>query len=626
MKNPRLFPILCTILLCLTAKHSFAQNVIKETDSGSCPITLKKQPFANNLLQQAWNSIQKNKGDTCSDDPETQVLNFPAEAFFTPFAGKIIRHIEISRLGFNQLLSDTSSRITSFAAHAATDLHATTKKWVIRNNLFQKEGSRLNPYIMADNERYLRTLDYLQDARIFVRSVPESPDSVDLYIVTKDVFSIKLVIDNDGYNAGRARLSENNFLGMGQRIQGTMLYNNTRDPKFGYGFEYNKNNIGGTFINGNLSYNNIDIGRSLGYEPEAATSLLLLRPLPSPYDYYAGGLEISTNKALNVYRDTGFYAYTYNIYDLWGGYNLSLHHIMTHDSSIRDRKFLSLRYFQQKFIEGPASFQERFDPVYNDIQAILAQLTFFKQNFIKTQYIYGFGITEDVPYGYNVSVTGGWWKQRGLERPYAGFVGDYYTTNKNGAFCQYYLRTGGFLDGGKKLDDATFMLGLSRFSRLFFARPDVKIRLYFRATYARIFNPLTYEPLRINNTYGLRDFGSDSAQGNERISAQTETIFYTRYKPLGFRLAPFVFVDGALLRTALNSFRDANFYSGFGGGIRMRNENLIFGTIEIKAGFFPRNVPGQASFKFLISSELRYRYQTTYIHAPDIVRLNTDNW
>lgn len=625
MKYFRLLIAFLIVTICLSTNSGFAQTLPESIDSASCPPPEKKR-FASNLLQQAWSSIQRNNDDTCSNDPEAQVLNFPAEAFFTPFAGKTIRHIQVSRLGFDRVLSDTGSRITSLAARAARRFHATTKEWVIRNNLFQKEGGKLDPFIMSDNERYLRTLDFLQDARILVRSVPESPDSVDLLIVTKDLFTIKVVVDNDGFSAGRMRVSEENFLGMGQKIQGTMLFNKNRSPNFGYGLEFSKNNIGGTFVNGTLSFNNIDIGRSLGYEPEAATFLLLRRPLPSPYDYYAGGLEISTNKALDVYKDTGFFNYTYNIYDLWAGYNLSLKHIMKHDSSIRDRKFLSLRYFQQRFLEGPASFQERFDPVYNDINAVLGQLTFFKQDFIKTQYIYGFGVTEDVPYGYNVSFTGGWWKQRGLERPYAGFVGDYYTSTKNGAFCQYYLRAGTFIEGGRKLTDAALMMGFSRFSRLFFSGTDFKIRQYYRATYSRIFNPITYEPLRINNTYGLRDFGSDSAQGNERISAQTETIFFTSYKPFGFRLAPFVFVDGALLRTVPNSFKQANFYPGFGGGIRVRNENIIFGTIEIKAGFFPRNVPGQASFKFLIASDLRYRYQTTYIHEPDIVRLNTDDW
>ena len=170
------------------------------------------------------------------------------------------------------------------------------------------------------------------------------------------------------------------------------------------------------------------------------------------------------------------------------------------------------------------------------------------------------------------------------------------------------------------------MLGASYFSKLYFSGTDFKIRQYLRGTYARIFNPLTYEPLRLNNPFGLREFSSDSAQGFERISAQTETIFFTRYKIHGFRLAPFLYADGALLRSVGESFGKSAFYPGIGGGFRTRNESLIFGTIEVKFCYFPRTVVGNTPFKLLIASELRYRYRTTYIHEPDIVRLNSDDW
>ena len=614
-------------MLCLLARQALAQYKVILPDT-SCVVEPARQRFLHNILQQAWASILRNPEDTCAVDPEDEVLNGKAEDFFKPYAGKVIRYVVIRNLGFERNFTDTSRRIRTLPTRIARTMHVNTKDWVIRNNLFQKEGSIVDPFILADNERYLRTMDYLQDARIVVQADPDTKDSVDLIIFTKDVFSIKLVLDNDGTKSVKARLSESNFLGMGQRIQGTFLGAQDRDPMFGYGFEYNKNNIGGSFIHLNLAYNNIDIGPSFGYEPEVSSGITLARPLPSPYDYYAGALNISTNRAVNTFRipDSVWYPYTYNIYDIWGGYNLSLSHIMRHDSSIRDRKFLSLRYFRQQFVNSPALFEQRFDPIYNSKEAVLAQMTFFKQDFIKTQYIYGFGITEDIPYGYNVSVTAGWWKQRNLSRPYAGITLDYYTSNKNGAFCQYYLRTGGFVNGGNKLDDATLMFGASRFSRLFFSGTDFKIRQYTRFTYARIFNPLTYEPLRINNTFGLRDFGTDSAQGFERISLQAETIFFTRYKFHGFRFAPFFYVDGALLRDHKEDLDKASFYPGIGGGFRTRNEGIIFGTIEVKAGFFPRPVVGQPVFKFLIASDLRYRYRTTYIHAPDIVRLNSDEW
>ncbi len=615
------------LLLCLPAGYAAAQNRVKLDDTLACPPEAAKKRFLHNIFQQAWSSIHRNPEDTCQTDPEAAVLNARAEDFFTPFAGKVIREIVINNLGFERNFSDTSRRIKNLPTRIARTLHVNTKEFVIRNNLFQKEGSIVDPYILADNERYLRTMDYLQDARILVRSVPGTDDSVDLYIVTKDVFSIRLVLDNDGTKSVKARISESNFLGMGQRIQGTFLGSQERNPAFGYGFEYNKNNVCGSFVHFNIAYNNIDIGPSIGYQPEVSSGFTLDRPLPSPYDHYAGALNVSTNKAINTFGtpDSLWYPYAYNVIDLWGGYNLSLDHIMRSDSSIRDRKFFSARYYRQQFTDAPPVFSERFDPIYNNKEAILGQLTFFKQNFIKTQYIYGFGITEDVPYGYNISVTGGWWKQRDLSRPYAGLTVDYYTYNKNGAFCQYYMRTGGFLNG-RQVDDATLMLGASRFSRLYFSGSDVKIRQYVRATYARVFRPLTYEPLRINNVYGLREFGTDSAQGFERISFQAETIFFTRYKWHGFRFAPFFYMDGALLRSHTERLDKASFYPGIGGGFRTRNEAMIFGTIEVKACYFPRPVVGQAGFKLLVASELRYRYRTTYIHAPEIVRLNQDAW
>ncbi len=581
----------------------------------------------NNIFQQAWNSIQRNPDDTCSADPEYEVLNARAEDMFKPFAGKIIRNIVIVSLGFERNFTDTATHVRNLATRVARTLHVNTKEWVIRNNLFQKEGQKVDAYILADNERYLRTLDFLQDARILIRSVPGRRDSVDMLVVTKDVFSIKVVLDNDGYKSLKARVSEGNFLGMGQRIQPTILLGRNREPSFGYGFEYNKNNVCGTYAHVTLAYNNIDIGRALGYEPEAATSLIIDRPLPSPYDHFAGGLELSTNRATNVdiLPDSVWYPYAYNVYDAWGGYNLSLNHIMKHDSSIRDRKFISLRYYKQQFTTSPEYFETRFDPVYNNKDALLAQFTFFRQEFIKTQYIYGFGITEDVPYGYNISVTGGWWRQNDLQRPYAGLTLDYYTAHANGHFCQYYLRAGAMQDGGS-LNDATLMIGMSRYARLIFSGNDFKIRPYYRVTYSRLFNPLTYEPLRLNNPFGLREFGSDSAQGIERISFQTEAVFFTRYKPFGFRLAPFLYLDGAFLRNDKERMTKSGFYPGIGGGLRTRNESIIFGTIEIKASFFPRPVEGQPAFKLLVASDLKYRYRTTYIHKPDIIRMNSDDW
>lgn len=587
------------------------------------PDTPANRTWMHNIFQQAWNSIQKDRHDTMPDIEQT-VLNARSEDQYVRYSGRVIRHIYLSEYGFDRNFIDTSRRITSFAARAALALHRRTRDWVVRNNLFFREHQTIDAYVIADNERYLRTLDFFQDARILVEPVHGAQDSVDVLVVTKDVFSIKVDLDNNGISSGKVRIRENNFLGMGQQFGGGVRYDPNRSPSFGYDLQYSKNNIAGTFIHGTVAFSNTNAGHNLGLEDEESYYIRLDRPLPSPYFRIAGGFEASISHSLNLFNenDSTFNSYRYNNIDAWVGYNLFLDDILRGDNNNRERKFLSLRYFRQKFTQLPPRYRDNYDYIYNSKEAILGQLTFFKQDFVKTQYIYGFGITEDVPYGYNIALTGGWWEQRDLRRPYSGVNIDYYKAKSEGSFCQLYLRTGAFFHENG-IQDASVLAGASYFSKLFFSG-DFKIRQYVRATFTQLFNRVTYEPLRIDNSFGLREFSSDTLYGSQRASLQTETMFYTRYKFQGFRFAPFLYADVAMLRGQGLPLQKADIFTGLGGGLRTRNENLIFGTIELKAVWFPRVVPGTTAFKLSLNSDIRYRYNTNYITAPDIARLNYD--
>src|SRR5690606_40888299 len=61
-------------------------------------------------------------------------------------------------------------------------------------------------------------------------------------------------------------------------------------------------------------------------------------------------------------------------------------------------------------------FTEQEQPIYSDQSFVLASATFFKQDFYTARYIYGFGRTEDVAYGHNISLTAGWARNRGIAR------------------------------------------------------------------------------------------------------------------------------------------------------------------------------------------------------------------
>lgn len=613
MVNKNSITAWCTLCCILLFFHAGAQN----------PDTLVKsrqKQFLGNIFQQAVSSLTDSRKDTAQS---AAALNARSEDPFLPYAGKIIRHIIIRELGFEKTFTDTSKSISYFGTRILNSLHINTKPWVIRNNLFIRERQPLNAYKTADNERYLRTLSFIQDARILVEPVAGSPDSVDLMVVTKDLFSITGDLSDLSMERVQAGVADDNLLGMGQRLQFTGLRDQGRDPLFGYAFLYSKSNIGGSFINATLGYTLINSGISLGKENETSSYVQLDLPLVSPYSLFAGGFQLSHNYSENVFHkpDSLFYDYAYNVYDGWAGYNIGTRKLLESNNSIRDRRFLALRYMKDKFFQKPYQIGENYDPVYNDKQALLAQLTFFRQDFYKTNYIYGFGTTEDVPYGYNVAVTAGWYKQLDLKRPYAGIDANRYIVTDKGDFIQYFLRTGSFLEKGK-LQDAGVLLGANIYSRLFLFN-TFKIRQYLQASYSRLFNRVTYMPLKINNPYGLEYFNSDSITGAQRISLYAETFLFTSYKLLGFKFAPFAFGNFSLLTPEHENFSRSDLYTGIGGGLRTRNENLAFGTIELRLIYFPRKTIFSNQFQLTLNADIRFRFSRTYVKAPDFIQLNT---
>jgi hypothetical protein len=87
-------------------------------------------------------------------------------------------------------------------------------------------------------------------------------------------------------------------------------------------------------------------------------------------------------------------------------------------------------------------------------------------------------------------------------------------------------------------------------------------------------------------------------------------------------MAPFGFGEMAMLGTAARSIFYDIPYFGFGGGIRTRNENLVFGTIELRFAYFPRTVENMSSFVIRVSTNLRVKYSASFVKPPGFVLYN----
>ena len=600
------------IFSALTPCFVYAQ--LKDTTVNSLP--QKNKDIFKTLIK----SVTRSGIDSSM---QANVLNNKNEAAFLPYEGKGIRNIIITQFGFEKILTDTSKKIRYFGKKIIAGLHRNTKEWVIRDNLFIKEKTALNATLVGDNERYLRSLEYIHDARILVDTIPGKPDSVDLVVITKDFLSITAELNDASTDRFKMKIGDANLMGIGQKLQVTALLEKKRGPDYGYEVLYRKNSIASTFINASVGFTTINPDLAYGTGDEHAWHAKLERPLVSQYLHFAGAILVGNNQTFNNYMkpDSIFYNYHYNTFDGWIGYNLGVRKLLFF-KHIKNRQFISLRYFRNRFIEVPYQVKDQFNFIFNDRQAMLAQFTFFSQTFYKANYIYGFGITEDIPYGYNIALTSGWYKQLNLERFYTGVDANRYIVTYRGNVMQYFLRTGTFFNKGK-FQDAAVLAGISMFSRVF-SHKNLRIRQYLRLSYTKQFNRIGLEPLGINNTFGLRYFRIDSVSGNQRISLHTESFFFLKYKLLGFKFAPFVFGDAALLTPKFESLSKTGFYYGLGGGLRIRNENVILGTIELRFIYFPRNSQQSNVFKLTFNSNIRFRYNSNYVKAPDIIQLNSD--
>lgn len=608
MQTSFLIRVAAALLAALSS--AFAQ----EKDSTNLPAdTTKAAQIINEIKESKLSKrIMKSITRKRQADPVAAVKS---EAAFMAYEGKIIRKIILRHIDFQRTVYDTTKNIRNTLTRLGNTLHSTSQDWVIRDNLFIRENRPINPYKLADNERHLRDLDFLLDAKFYIIPLRQSPDSVDVVVLTRDVFSLGGTV-NPSTSRTRLRLYDANLGGWGQRLQFNGLVEPERDPGFAYEFLYRKNSIAGTFINGTIGYTQLNTGSSYGEEEEKSYYIRFDRPLVSPYTRYAGGMELSKNWSENFFNinDSLFRDYRYQVTDFWVGYNIGAN--SNHD---RSRHFVAIRAFDQHFTKVPTQLREQESPLYNDQTFVLASATFFKRDFYTTRYIYGFGRTEDVPYGHNVSFTGGWARHKGIARPYLGVEAEKTFVSRIGEFYTVGVRAGGYTNDG--LEDATVLLSGSLLSRLI-PHGEFLFRQSISVDYTRVFRQRTSLPLDINNEFGLQYFRADSLWGSKRFHIQSETVAFSPWQILGFRFAPFAFGEMAMISQNHRSIFSDKPYFGFGGGIRTRNENLIFGTVELRLIYYPRTIENISSFNLRVTSNLRIKYTAGFVRAPGFVRYN----
>ncbi len=608
--------ILFALLLCLSVVDTSAQQ---QTLADTVFFLANKK----GLLGKIGRSLSVNNPDPVIplDGAEKN------ETAFEPFRGKLIRYIFIQKLGFEKTsVNDTAKVVRSIFSSIGDALHTTTSRKVVLNNLFFKEGDTLYPALFADNERFLRQLSYIQDARITVKETAQNAGSVDVIVICKDVFPIGGSMGSGTISNVSFEVNDDNLLGSGNRVQVQNFFDVERRPRYGFGAEFLKRNFRGSFINFAVGYQNQAPAYNSGRREEKALYVLGELPLVSPYHSWTGAFEMAAHATSNVYIPDSLYRsdfkYNYRVFDGWIGHNIGARRQLQQNLKSRFRKLVSIRGIHRLYRDVPDLYKNTYNIGYSDLISVLGSFTIFEQDYYHTNFLYGFGRNEDVPEGFNLSFTGGWSKRSNVSRPYLGFTYErsYFSRTKD--YWNYTVRLGAYYNNAR-VEDISLLTSFDFFSKLRkLGKGTWYLRHFVSGSLTQLANTVQNEPLRLSSDYGIPQLNNPELKASTRISFNGESVFYNTWKLLGFSFAPFVFANTTYLKPIGRYLEAGDIYTAFGGGVRTRNENLVFGTMELKAYYYPRT-PGRLSpWNITFNTDIRFRYVSQLIKRPDFVIVN----
>ena len=531
--------------------------------------SLKVRASKNNLTRKLYSFLVINR-DTVFKKHFTET----SDAGYINYSGKKIRKIIVKRLNvFGANIYNPGSVNPNKIENILNKTHFNTNENIIRKNLLFSEGQAISPLVLSDNERLLRQLPYIDDARIVV--VPVSDNEADIIVYTKDVYSLGGSFTYNGLKKGNVSVFDKNIFGMGHEFGLDIPYNNTLPDSPGFGAHYIADNIAKSFINLNVYWL-----YGLG---ERTYGFALSRKLVSFTTKYAGGISIRqmfTSSTLDTLIIPA--PLKYNLQDYW----LSRSFLVNKESV--SRIIIGVRYTNNNVFDHPVILPESF---YNlqKYKLFLASAAWSVQKYTKTNLLYSYGRTEDVPYGMLAKFTTGREYNEFKQRTYLGGEVSFSKSIKSLGYFYTYSGLSTYLNKNKT-EQGVLSLGLSYFSNLVNLR-NSKIRNFVYFNYVRGFGRYTNENLRFITNNGFSGFSNDSVNGTQRLTLSLESVLFSPLNPYGFRFAFFGFADFSFLSATNQIVGNGYSLSSIGVGIRVRNDNLVFNTLQLRIGYYPNYPP-----------------------------------
>lgn len=543
-----------------------------------------------------------------TDDANELTNRTEATEKFASFAGKQINRIELIKLEtFGQSVFDSTIKPTWLECKA-NNLHVNTANFIIKNQLLFKEGELLNPVDFAETEQLIRDLNYIEDVNIQIETTGDS-SKVNIKVITKDAWSIGIGARLNNTHSSQVQIYDKNLGGLGLGLSGYVFYDTKNPNRWGHKGELSLSNIGGSFIQSNIWFR-----EGQGFK---TYSISFKRDFYASKALYGGGASI-----INSIEPYGYLNFdstssiNYRGYDYWFARSF---HVSRKDLLKASHNFvIAYRYLSTYFTKRPDVSINTNYPFQNK-RYYLIGLSLTQQALHKANLIYSFGATEDIPAGFKIQFTAGYEKGEFQDRYYFGHE---FSAAEVGPWGYLFssVSAGGFLNSGRKTQQITTNLRTIYFSNLIKIR-KIKLRQFVSVDYTRGLSRFNGEGERIflNENYGVRGLYSRDMSGTSRLVLNLETVAFSPLYVLGFRFAYFAFCDIGFVGSADDYLVENQSFTGFGLGVRIRNENLVLNTIQIRLGYYPKLPTNPDVSYWLITGQQKTRFQNFRANEPRIV-------
>lgn len=475
-------------------------------------------------------------------------------------------------------------------------LHATTKEYIVDDEILFTEGDLLDEELLAETERNLMATGFFKKVAVYVDTV--SDVDVDVYVTTWERWStmpyMKLQTGGGAVSIG-AGITDDNALGFGTKVTANAVRRTEND----IGWEGDVAIVQPRIFRSELTVAGFLRGNKVRTEQEVAV-LKPFRTVETTDAWYAG--------MSNAFGSDFFY--TGNSARLLPFHEQTLRLWYARAFPRKDRYFITASLQLQDVHRVAPVFRQAMD----NSGRFLVGFSSLAQQFRKEAFLNAFA-AEDVAEGA--------WGTVVLGKVFSMASGGEQLYYAGGQVEQSVFATDAFYLSGQVSAGSGFAGSEARYTYQEFLgrgfyRVSSRSLLTARVRQQTAWNWTAFRQLILDNDAGLRGYDVNELTGDNRIVANVEYRVFPDVSLWGFQASALAFYDIGTVWQQSEKVQDARVYHSAGLGVRIHNERM-FGPHLLWRIDVPYNFKAQSIGQIVVAVQQLFSvFQPLQFRAPKI--------